>query len=211
VKILAVIRFQRPIHVRMRGRSRSWGSPTLRKSDSFKLLRRAASVALINREESFKILSEATARLKSDVKRGVVDIQHQSKVKTIKWWNKVQGGHAEIPPPFNATQCLWTFMGVFSTHAVLSKLCYFIAKGEYRLVLGPLGALTTLQYNLTAAPARYVNIHISFSFFAFYVEFSHFFRNKANQETLSLVKPLHCAPAICFIEFQVWMCGIESL
>ena len=167
VKILAVIRFQRPIHVRMRGRSRSWGSPTLRKSDSFKLLRRAASVALINREESFKILSEATARLKSDVKRGVVDIQHQSKVKTIKWWNKVQGGHAEIPPPFNATQCLWTFMGVFSTHAVLSKLCYFIAKGEYRLVLGPLGALTTLQYNLTAAPARYVNILISFSFFCF--------------------------------------------
>lgn len=154
VKILAVIRFQRPIHIRTRGRSRSWGSPTLRRNNSFILLKRAASIAMIDRKESFKILSEATVRLKSDVKKGVVDIQEQSRVKTLKWWNKVQGGHAEIPPPFNNTQCLWTFNGVFLTHAVLSKLSYFLAKGDYRLVLGPLGALTTLQYNLTAAPAR---------------------------------------------------------
>jgi len=153
VKILAVIKFQRPIHVRMRGRSRSWGSPSLRRSDSFHMLRRAASVALINREESFKILSEATARLKSDVKKSVVDIQHQSKVKTIKWWQKVQGGHASIPPSFNNTQCLWTFTGVLSTHVVLSRLAFFAARGQYRLVIGPLGALTTLQFNLTAAPA----------------------------------------------------------
>uniref|UniRef100_A0A7S2LEL8 HPP transmembrane region domain-containing protein n=1 Tax=Skeletonema marinoi TaxID=267567 RepID=A0A7S2LEL8_9STRA len=154
VKILAVIKFQRPIHVKNRGRSRSWGSPSLRRSDSFHMLRRAASVALINREESFKILSEATARLKSDVKKSVVDIQHQSKVKTIKWWQKVQGGHASIPPSFNNTQCLWTFTGVLSTHVVLSRLACFLARGgQYRLVIGPLGALTTLQYNLTAAPA----------------------------------------------------------
>jgi hypothetical protein len=160
VKILAVIKFQWPIHVKRRGRSRSWGSPSLRRVNSFTLLRRAASTVMMDREASFKMLSEATTRLKSDVQKGVVDIQYQSKVKTMKWWKKVQGGHASIPPSFNATQCLWTFVGVFSTHVILSRLGFFLARRQYQLVIGPLGALTTLQYNLTAAPARYVKISL---------------------------------------------------
>lgn len=168
VKILAVIKFQRPIFVRRRGRSRSWGSPTLQRSDSFKLIKRAASIAMVDREQSFKILSEATAQLKRDVKKGVVDVQYQTKVKTIKWWKKMQGGHASIPPPFNNIQAAWTFVGVFSTHTVLSTICSFFQRGEYsyRLAIGPLGALTTLQYNLTAAPARYVAL--SFHTFAIF-------------------------------------------
>lgn len=173
VKILAVIKFQRPIHVRRRGRSRTWGSPTIQRVDSFKLLQRAASIAMIDRKESFKILSEATARLKSDVKKGVVDIQYQSKIKTVKWWKKVQGGHASIPPPFNNYQCAWTFMGVFSTHTVLSRLLSFCP----RLPIGPLGALTTLQYNLTAAPARYV-VSFILDICYCYVKISHFLSNE---------------------------------
>lgn len=51
---------------------------------------------------------------------------------------------------------MWTFVGVLSTHALLSYLDELIvlqSEGRLKLVLGPLGALTTLQYNLTAAPA----------------------------------------------------------
>jgi len=152
-KILAVIKFQRPLHVKRRGRSRSWGNQSLRRVNSFTLLRRAASTVMLDREASFKMLSEATTRLKMDVQKGVVDIQNKSKVKTMKWWKKVHGGHASIPPSFNTTQCLWTFVGVFVTHVILSKLGVFLARRQYHLVIGPLGALTTLQYNLTAAPA----------------------------------------------------------
>ena len=153
-KILAVIRFQRPMLVKNRGRSRSWGSPTMRRSGSLKLLRQAASTAMINREESFKILSEATMQMKDDVIKGVGEIHHHSKARTLKWWTKVQGGHASTPPSFDNIQTAWTFVGVYTTHVILSNIGYLLAKRSYRMIIGPLGALTTLQYNLTAAPAR---------------------------------------------------------
>lgn len=63
-----------------------------------------------------------------------------------------------IPPSFTWTQTLWSFVGVFLTHVILSRLNYFIMSEtadttKLSLVLAPLGALTTLQYNLTPAPA----------------------------------------------------------
>ncbi|KAL7535602.1 hypothetical protein ACHAXR_006595 [Thalassiosira sp. AJA248-18] len=155
VKIMAVIKFQRPC-IRRRSRSGSFGSPSMRRVDSFKLgMRRVASFAM-NREDSLKILSDATSRLKKDIEKTVIDVQYASKAKGMKWWQKVQGGHAMTPPAFNIQQCMWTFVGVGSTHTMLSWLDSFIVSksaGKYQLVLGPLGALTTLQYNLTAAPA----------------------------------------------------------
>lgn len=61
-----------------------------------------------------------------------------------------------VPPSFTWTQTLWTFVGVLVTHTILSRLNYFIvteSADKLSLVLAPLGALTTLQYNLTPAPA----------------------------------------------------------
>lgn len=166
VKIMAVVRFRRPL-VRRHGRSRSYESPTMRRVNSFHQgMRRAASLAM-NREESFKLLSEASTRLRNDVQKSVVgvmeiiqksvvDVQYASKAKGMKWWQKVKGGHASNSPSFNNIQCMWTFVGVWITHVILSWLDYFIISqtaGEYQLLMGPLGALTTLQFNLTAAPA----------------------------------------------------------
>jgi hypothetical protein len=169
---------------------------------------------MLDREASFKMLSEATTRLKMDVQKGVVDIQNKSKVKTMKWWKKVHGGHASIPPSFNTTQCLWTFVGVFVTHVILSKLGVFLARRQYHLVIGPLGALTTLQYNLTAAPARYVKIYYYFCIRCVKSEINLCISRRvgyyeANRETPSSVKSLHCALVICFTNYHVWICGIE--
>ncbi|KAL7456513.1 hypothetical protein ACHAWC_009335, partial [Mediolabrus comicus] len=157
-KILTIIAFQRPIRAkRKRGRSRSssgsWGSQ-LRRADSFTMgLKKIGSFAM-NREESLRFLSNATTKLKSDMRKSVADIQHISKTKSMKWWTKIQGGHASIPPSFNINQCMWTFAGVYSTHTILEKLDAVLATvTPYTLVIGPLGALTTLQFNLTAAPA----------------------------------------------------------
>lgn len=156
VKILAIVRFQRPLRVRGRSRSGSYGSPTMRRVDSFKLgMRRVASFAM-DREQSYKMLSEATTRLRNGIEKTVVDVQYASKSKGMKWWQKCKGGHAHIPPAFNTYQCMWTFVGVISAHAIFSWLDYFIvtqSAGKFTLLLGPLGALTTLQYTLTAAPA----------------------------------------------------------
>jgi len=165
VKILAVVRFRRPILVRRRGRSRSLGSPTMQRVRSFhKGMRKVASFAM-SREASIKLLSEATIRVQQSfenvvkiTQKSVVDVQYASKSKGMKWWQKAKGGHASNPPPFNNTQCLWTFAGVWITHALLMWLEYFISGksapgGLRKSILGPLGALTTLQYNLTAAPA----------------------------------------------------------
>jgi len=162
VKILAVVRFRRPIF-RRRGRSVSLGSPTMERVNSFRRsMKRVASFRL-NRESSYKLLSEARTHLRNGVEQSikitqqkVVDAQYASKAKAMKWWQKVQGGHAHNPPTFNNIQSMWTAFGVWCTHTILASLDYLIVSksaGEYQLLLGPLGALTTLQYNLTAAPA----------------------------------------------------------
>jgi len=63
-----------------------------------------------------------------------------------------------VPPSFTWTQTLWSFVGVLITHTILSRLNYFIMSetadtSKLSLVLAPFGALSTLQYNLTPAPA----------------------------------------------------------
>lgn len=76
--------------------------------------------------------------------------------QSVLWWKKSRGGNAAIPPPFSNTQSAWTFVGVLVTHMMFSRMNVAImekTQGELELVLPPLGALTTLQFALTAAPA----------------------------------------------------------
>mmetsp|Transcript_26092 Transcript_26092/g.54952 ORF Transcript_26092/g.54952 Transcript_26092/m.54952 type:complete len:709 (-) Transcript_26092:56-2182(-) len=157
-KIMAFIRFQRPLmKKRRRDRSNSF-SPQMRRSNSFHLgLRKVRSFVAggMRREMSFRMMCEVTTRVKKDIATSVNDAQYALKARGMKWWRKIHGGNAGIPPPFNLIQCVWTFIGSMTTHAILSWMNEAIAArsaGELTLIFAPLGALTTLQYNLTAAP-----------------------------------------------------------
>eukprot|EP01082_Thalassiosira_pseudonana_P001003 g998.t1.2.5e174188 g998 g998.t1 contig10:1155753-1157611(-) len=159
IKILAVLRLQRPLMRRRKRRSSSSPpSPNLKRVGSFiiQMQRMGSFASELNRERSFQMLRDASIRARKDIAIKVVKTQFAAKAKGMKVLIKMKGGDASLPPAFNFTQCYWTFVGVLITHVLLSRLDLFIVNktnGEYSLVIAPLGALTTLQYNLTAAPA----------------------------------------------------------
>lgn len=69
--------------------------------------------------------------------------------------NKLKGG-MQIPPPMSWRQSLWTTVGSFVGLLFISALnqyLRFLSNEEYHLLLGPFGAMCTLMYGLTAAPA----------------------------------------------------------
>ena len=65
---------------------------------------------------------------------------------------KTKGAGVAPSPPFTIRNSLYTFVGVFLTLLILTRMNSFI-DDEYDMELGPFGALMTLQYSLTAAPA----------------------------------------------------------
>ena len=72
------------------------------------------------------------------------------------WLSKIKGGGLQIPPPLSLRQSLWTAFGIFCSLLILSSLnryYKYLSDEEYFLIMGPFGALMTLQYGLTAAPA----------------------------------------------------------
>lgn len=76
--------------------------------------------------------------------------------RVITWAKKCAGGDAQIPPPMPFQQSLWTLLGVFCGLILLSAYNEQISRlsnEEYFLLIGPFGALMTLQYGLTSAPA----------------------------------------------------------
>ncbi len=128
-------------------------------------------------------IHEVTVRLRTDFKKTAIQAKDDLQEKANRWVTKMHGGNAGetnschfmhhirstyshwlffwptgIPPSFTWTQTFWSFIGVLVTHTILSRLNYFIMRetadtAKLSLVLAPLGALTTLQYNLTPAPA----------------------------------------------------------
>ncbi|EJK61098.1 hypothetical protein THAOC_18464 [Thalassiosira oceanica] len=67
---------------------------------------------------------------------------------------KSRGGNVQPPPPMPWVQSVWVFSGAFLTLLLLSALsAAFTDSTGYSIVLGPFGALMTLQYGLTPAPA----------------------------------------------------------
>ena len=108
------------------------------------------------RISAIKRIREASVNFSSNAKEMTSKAKDDAKVKTTRYLKKVQGGSAGIPPPFTNSQTMLTFVGVFVTHLILSRLNLLIqteSNNELSLILAPLGALTTLQYCLTAAPA----------------------------------------------------------
>jgi len=68
---------------------------------------------------------------------------------------KWRGSNNEPPRPFTSMESIWSFFGSFLTLLMLLYYSDAISKRwpGYSLVGGPFGALMTLQYSLTAAPA----------------------------------------------------------
>mmetsp|Transcript_17366 Transcript_17366/g.28529 ORF Transcript_17366/g.28529 Transcript_17366/m.28529 type:complete len:566 (+) Transcript_17366:232-1929(+) len=112
--------------------------------------------AKLQRKSSIAMLREASAKFKENAKETIEVAKEGAKNKATRWAKKIRGGSAGIPPSFTWRQCAWTFTGVILTHTLLSWFNLWIKQesgGDLALILAPLGALTTLQYNLTAAPA----------------------------------------------------------
>ena len=85
----------------------------------------------------------------------------QTVMNTLKhgirtWCHKCCGGNLQVPPAMTSRQAIWTTFGAFCGLLVVSSLNEYykiLSNKEYFLLLGPFGALMTLQYGLTAAPA----------------------------------------------------------
>ncbi|KAL7502252.1 hypothetical protein ACHAXN_000599 [Cyclotella atomus] len=134
VKILAVVRFQRPLFVRQTSQS-------LRKRIG-SLAHTLNGIKSFNRQQSFHLLSDAAVDMKNNVTRAVADVQYAAKASQMKWLAKLKGGKA--------------FVGIASKIIILAHLDQSIAEkttGRLSLVMPPIGALSITQWNLTAAPA----------------------------------------------------------
>ena len=71
------------------------------------------------------------------------------KNKSSRWLKKIQGGSTGIPPSHSYRVCLWTFIGVITTHTILSRLNLFIkteSNGDLDLILAPLGKCSAQLY-----------------------------------------------------------------
>ena len=62
---------------------------------------------------------------------------------------KSTGGGLQPPPPMPSQQVCWTFMGAFVTMTILATITHIMQDVKdtgYGIILGPFGALLTLQY-----------------------------------------------------------------
>ncbi|KAL7553188.1 hypothetical protein ACHAWF_016441 [Thalassiosira exigua] len=77
-------------------------------------------------------------------------------LKVTAWLQKLKGGSMQPPPSLTWRQSLWTVFGSFVGLLVLSLLNEYyrlLSNEEYFLLIGPFGAMCTLMYGLSAAPA----------------------------------------------------------
>ena len=94
------------------------------------------------RKSSFELIREASVRIRENAKDTVDEVKKAAKNKATRWAKKVRGGSAGIAPAFTLRQCLWTFVGVVTTHTMLSRLNLWImnkSDEEFSLILAPLG------------------------------------------------------------------------
>ena len=97
---------------------------------------------LEKRKSSVQLLREASVRLRENAKETAEEVKEAAKKKATRWGKKVRGGSAGIPPSFTWVQCFWTFVGVITTHTILSRINLLIeteSEGDLSLILAPLG------------------------------------------------------------------------
>jgi len=85
---------------------------------------------------------QASIYIRDNAKETAKEAKEAAKNKATRWGKKIQGGGAGIPPAFTWRQCLWTFIGVMTTHTILSRINLLImteSDKELALILAPLG------------------------------------------------------------------------
>ena len=105
----------------------------------------------MKRRSSIARLSEASVRLRNNTKETLNEAKEAAKNKATRWGKKVRGGSAGIPPSFTWLQCFWTFVGVITTHTILSRINLLIGTesgGDLSLILAPLGKSSHSQTKL---------------------------------------------------------------
>lgn len=78
------------------------------------------------------------------------------KKKASSTYNKSSGGQVKPSPGFTWEESTMTFIATLLTLLVLTNINHFLLEAfgpDYGLVLGPFGAMSTLLYSLTSAPA----------------------------------------------------------
>jgi hypothetical protein len=109
-------------------------------------------VTLVNDNATAQIQQEAHVRKESTVSRSVARL----KERLTMMIRKTRGGGMQPPPAMSWKQSSLTFVGAFLTLVAVCRLNVSVIERfgvEYGIVLGPVGALTTLLYGLTSAPA----------------------------------------------------------
>ena len=100
------------------------------------------SSSKLKRKPILEKFREASVRFKKDSKKTIIEVKDSAQMKLSRWGKKVQGGSAGIPPSFGWDQTLWTFIGVMTTHTILSRVNLLVkteSDQQLSLILAPLG------------------------------------------------------------------------
>jgi hypothetical protein len=112
----------------------------------------AATVAPPLRPDAYQLVVQETSAFVTYT----LHLLYTLRSKTVATVKKTKGGGVKPPPSFTWRQTFQTFFGVFWTIAALTWLNTRLLKehgDNAAILLGPFGALVTLLYGLTAAPA----------------------------------------------------------
>ena len=153
IKVLTVVRFGGCL----RNALKVVDSTTNQKKQKKASMRRRSSIAR---------LSEASVRLRNNTKETLNEAKEAAKNKATRWGKKVRGGSAGIPPSFTWVQCFWSFLGVITTHTILSRINLLIgteSEGDLSLILAPLG-----KSHYTYIRKRFAYWFITFTSFIIY-------------------------------------------
>ena len=122
--------------------------PNFSKKKSSKSFRQSVSNQLRKRTKTFR------KSVKESYREGLAkEVISGAKQKAQTTAKKCKGGGLQPPPPMPWWQVWWTFLSVFTTLVILVATDRAILHTGYGIVMGPFGALMTLQYGLTPAPA----------------------------------------------------------
>lgn len=106
--------------------------------------------------ESPFVEEEADRQLGRQTLSKARQVQNEAKRRLLLWLKKCRGGDLQAPPAMTFRQAAWTWIGCFVGLLILSAMNEYaqkLSENEFLLLIGPFGALMTLQYGLTAAPA----------------------------------------------------------
>jgi len=107
---------------------------------------------------------QASIYIRDNAKESLVEAKEGAKNKATRWGKKIRGGGAGIPPAFTWRQCLWTFIGVMTTHTILSRINLLImteSDKELALILAPLGMFLVCCMLFLIRLALYLTLHFS--------------------------------------------------